>query len=156
MKQETLLLRVTIYLIGVAVIAILLALPFITGVALKHYAAHPVYFIAAGLYLSAIPFFLALYHTLRLLGNIEGNKAFSDLSVNALQNIKWCALSVSAIYMLISPFFYLIADAEDAPGILVIVLAAVFAAFVIGVFAAVLQKLLKRAIDYKTDNDLTV
>lgn len=51
---------------------------------------------------------------------------------------------------------YLFADKDDAPGVIVIGLVIIFASIVIGVFAAVLQKLLKEAIDIKLENDLTV
>lgn len=54
------------------------------------------------------------------------------------------------------PVFYLMAEIDDAPGIIVIGLVIIFASMVIAVFAAVLQKLLKEAIDIKSENDLTV
>ena len=53
------------------------------------------------------------------------------------------------------PLFYLIAEKDDAPGIILIGMALIFASMVIAVFA-VLQKLLKEAIDIKSENDLTV
>jgi hypothetical protein len=52
--------------------------------------------------------------------------------------------------------FYIIAEREDAPGIILIGLALTFAPLIISVFAAVLQKLLENAIDMKEENDLTV
>jgi hypothetical protein len=54
------------------------------------------------------------------------------------------------------PLFYLVGDKDDAPGIIVIGLVLVFASMVITFFAAVLQMLLKEAIDIKSDNDLTI
>ncbi|SFF04543.1 Protein of unknown function [Paenibacillus algorifonticola] len=54
------------------------------------------------------------------------------------------------------PLFYLLAEKDDAPGIIVIGMVMIFASMVIAVFAAVLQKLLKEAIDIKSENDLTV
>lgn len=54
------------------------------------------------------------------------------------------------------PVFYLMAEIDDAPGIIVIGLIIIFASMVIAVFVAVLQKLLKEAIDIKSENDLTV
>lgn len=54
------------------------------------------------------------------------------------------------------PLFYLIAEADDAPGIILIGMLLIFAALVIAVFAAVLQKLLQEAIHIKSENDLTV
>jgi len=60
------------------------------------------------------------------------------------------------LYVVGMPLFYLIAEMDDAPGIILIGLVMIFAALVIAVFAAVLQKLLKNAIDIKSENDLTV
>ncbi|MGO4375941.1 DUF2975 domain-containing protein, partial [Paenibacillus sp. MCAF20] len=45
---------------------------------------------------------------------------------------------------------------DDAPGIILVGMVLIFASLVIAVFAAVLQKLLKEAIDIKSENDLTV
>ncbi|MNH47651.1 hypothetical protein D3C87_2190160 [compost metagenome] len=54
------------------------------------------------------------------------------------------------------PLFYLMAEKDDAPGIIVIGLILIFASMVIAVFAAVLQRLLKEAIELKSEIDLTV
>ncbi len=108
------------------------------------------------MYATAIPFFFALYQAFKLLSYIDKNKAFSELSVKALKNIKYCAITISILYAVGMPFFYLIAEEDDAPGLIVIGLVIIFASMVIAVFAAVLQKLLKEAIDIKSENDLTV
>jgi hypothetical protein len=108
------------------------------------------------LYASAIPFYIALYQALQLLSYIDKSKAFSELSVRALKNIKNCAITISVLYALGMPLFCLVADKDDAPGIIVIGMVMIFASMVIAVFAAVLQKLLKEAIDIKSENDLTV
>jgi hypothetical protein len=54
------------------------------------------------------------------------------------------------------PLYYLMAERVDPPSIMPIGLIIIFASMVIAVFAAVLQKLLKEAIDIKSENDLTV
>ncbi|EGW41794.1 hypothetical protein DOT_0212 [Desulfosporosinus sp. OT] len=54
------------------------------------------------------------------------------------------------------PFFYLVGEKDDAPGLILLGLVITFAPTVIAVFAAVLEKLLKDAIDIKSENDLTV
>ena len=105
---------------------------------------------------STVPFFVALYQTLKLLQYIDTNKAFSGLAVNALKYIKYCALVFSVLYVASLPFIYRVADDVDAPGVMVIGVAMCFAPLVIAVFAAVLQKLLQSAIDIKAENDLTV
>ena len=108
------------------------------------------------MYVAAIPFFIALYQALGLLSFIDKDNAFSESSVRALRNVKFCAVTISIVYMIIIPFFYFIGEKDDAPGVIVIGLVFVFASLVIAVFMAVLQKLLKNAIGIKSENDLTV
>lgn len=112
--------------------------------------------ILLGLYVPAIPFFFALYQTLKLLSYIDKNKAFSDLSVRALRSIKYCAVTITALFSAGMPYIYTVADRDDAPGVLAIALVITVASAAIAVFAAVLQKLLQNAIDIKSENDLTV
>lgn len=114
------------------------------------------YLVLIDLYASAVPFYIALYQAFRLLGYIDRNKAFSELSVRVLKNIKYCAIVISGLYVAGLPLFYLMAEKDDAPGIIVIGLVIIFASLVIAVFAAVLQKLLQEAIELKLENDLTV
>jgi biotin transporter BioY len=114
------------------------------------------YLVFIDLYATAIPFYFALYQAFKLLIYIDKNTAFSELSVKALKNIKYCAIAISILYVLGMPLFYLIAELDDAPGIILIGMVIIFASMVVAVFAAVLQKLLKNAIDIKSENDLTV
>ncbi|NEU31970.1 DUF2975 domain-containing protein [bacterium LRH843] len=107
-----------------------------------------------GLYLTAIPFYYALYQALRMLKIIDQNHAFSNLSVGALRSIKYCALIISVMYVL--GFATLSSLNASNPGILLIGLIIAFTSCVIAVFSAVLQKLLAYAIDLKSENDLTV
>jgi DUF2975 family protein len=105
---------------------------------------------------TTIPFFIALYQTLKLLSYVDNNTAFSELSVKSLKYIKYCAFIFGTLYAASMPFFYLVGDKTDAPGVIVIGMIMTFAPIVIAVFAAVLQKLLQSAIDIKSENDLTV
>lgn len=159
MKRETLFLKATIVLMAIPVLALCifwLPQPFLSNEGPDEYPVYWVYCIAIGMYVSAVPYFAALYQTLRLLSYIDKNEAFSELSVRALKKIKYCAIAFSAVYAAISPFFYLIAEQDDAPGLAAIDLVMIFASLVIAVFAAVLQKLLQNAIDIKSENDLTI
>lgn len=108
------------------------------------------------LYASSIPFYFALYQAFNLLRYIDNNNAFSELSVIALKKIKYCAVTISGLHVLLLPILYLFADKDDAPGMIIVGLLIPFASLVIAFFAAVLQKLLQEAIDIKTENDLTV
>lgn len=156
-RGTTFFLKATVFLIGIPILALcLFGLPWIAKEAADHFPAYWLYPVLIGVYASAIPFYAALYQAFRLLSYIDKNEAFSELSVRALTNIKYCALAISILYAAALPFFYLMAEKDDAPGIIVLGLVIIFASTVIAVFAAVLQKLLKNAIDIKTENDLTV
>lgn len=158
-RGSTLFLKIAIILIGIPVLA--LCIFFVPGIAnytTELYPDHAYlkYLVFIDLYATAIPFYLALYQAFKLLGYIDGNNAFSELSVRVLKNIKYCAITISSLYVVGMPLFYLIAEKDDAPGLIVIGMVIIFASVVIAVFAAVLQKLLKEAIDIKSENDLTV
>lgn len=157
MKRETLFLKVVVVLIGIPILALcLLGLPLIAKEAAEHFPAHWVYPAFIGLYGAAIPYFYVLYQAFKLLSYIDKNIAFSELSVKALRTIKHCAIAISILFSASLPLFYLVADVDDAPGLLLIGLVINFAPIVIAVFAAVLEKLLKNAIEIKLENDLTV
>lgn len=112
--------------------------------------------ILLGLYVPAVPFFIALSQTLNLLHYIDNNMAFSKASVRALRRIMQCAVAITAMFTAGLPYIYLVAEEEDAPGVLAFALVIVFASAVIAVFATVLQKLFENAMAIKSENDLTV
>ncbi len=160
MKQvSTLFLKIAVILIGIPILALCIFLvPELGNLAAKLLPdfAYIHYFVFIVFYGSAIPFYAALYQAFKLLRYIDRNKAFSEWSVEALKKIKYCAITISCLHVLVLPLFYLFAEKDDAPGVVFIGLVVPFASMVIAVFAAVLQRLLKEAIDIKSENDLTV
>lgn len=156
-RGSTLFLRMAVFLIGTPVLALgIFGLTWLPKNPANPDYAHILYPIVIGMYVSVIPFFGALYQAFKLLSYIDKNQAFSELSVKALKNIKICAITISGLYVVILPFVFLVAELDDAPGLVIIGMVPVFASMVIAVFAAVLQRLLKEAIDIKSENDLTV
>jgi hypothetical protein len=156
-RGSTLFLRMAVFLIGTPVLALCVyGLLWLANNPANPDYAHMLYPIVVGMYVSVIPFFIALYQAFKLLSYIDKNQAFSELSVKALKNIKFCAMTISGLYVVILPFVFLVAQQDDAPGLVIIGMIPTFASLVIAVFAAVLQKLLKDAIDIKSENDLTV
>ncbi|MFC9597011.1 DUF2975 domain-containing protein [Peribacillus butanolivorans] len=158
-RGTTLFLKIAVILIGIPVLALCIFLvPEIAKFAAELYPdmTYIKYLVLIDLYASAIPFYFALYQAFKLLSYIDMNKAFSELSVRALTKIKYCAITISILYVVGMPLFYLIAELDDAPGIILIGLVIIFASMVIAVFAAVLQRLLQEAIDIKSENDLIV
>ena len=108
------------------------------------------------LYLPALPFFWALYQSLKLLNYIDANNAFSIASVKAFKAIKYCGIIIGAFFIVLSSYVYQVANRDDAPGVLLIHLVIAGASFVIAAFSALLQKLVQNAVDIKSENDLTV
>ncbi|WP_413364002.1 DUF2975 domain-containing protein [Lysinibacillus sp. 3P01SB] len=159
MKRETFFLKFVVILMGLPVLALcIFILPEIAEFFAElnpdfDYLQYP---FLIGLYVTAIVYFGALYQTLKLLSYIDKNQAFSELSVKALKNIKYCAITIGALYVVFMPLIFLMGENDDAPGIILIGMIIIFGCMVVAVFAAVLQKLLKNAIDIKSENDLTV
>lgn len=159
MKPETLFLKLAVVLMGFPVLALCIFLvPELGNIAAKLLPEFDLikYLVSMVFDASAIPFYFALYQAFKLLRYIDKNKAFSQSSVNALRNIKFCAITISSLHALLLPLFYLFAEKDDAPGVIFVGLVVPFASIVIAVFAAVLQMLLKNAIDIKSENDLTI
>lgn len=152
-------LRIAVIVIGLPVLAICIFLVpkigHVAGQLLPEFTSVK-YFVFLLLYGSALPFYFALYQTLKLLSYIDKNKAFSQLSVEAVKKTKYCAIMISTFHVLLLPLFYLFAEIDDAPGVIFVGLIVPFASLVIAVFAAVLQRLSQEEIQLKVENDLTI
>ncbi|WP_053367951.1 DUF2975 domain-containing protein [Bacillus sp. FJAT-27245] len=156
-RGSTLFLKIAVMIMGIPVLAIgIFGLYWLLRNPPNPDYAHILYPIVIGMYVSVIPFFVALVQAFKLLSYIDRNEAFSQLSVKALKNIKLCAMTISGLYVAILPFVYVVAELDDAPGLIIIGMVPIFASLVIAVFAAVLQRLLQEAINIKSENDLTV
>jgi len=158
-RGSTLFLKATLCVIAIAILAFcIFAIPLISqGVGVEFpNLAYLKYPILIGGYATAVPFLIALYQAFLLLIFIDKNKAFSEVSIKALKYIKYCGIVMTILYAAGLPMMAQIADADDAPGLVVLGMLIVCAPIVIAVFAAVLQKLVQNAIDMKSENDLTV
>ncbi|QOY35386.1 DUF2975 domain-containing protein [Anaerobacillus isosaccharinicus] len=107
-----------------------------------------------GVYITAIPFYFALYQALKLLTYIKTDRAFSEFAVASLSYIKMCALSIISIYSI--GMVILFFQHALHPGVAIIGTVIIFATAVISFFSAVLEELLRSALVLKTENDLTV
>ncbi|QHS23810.1 DUF2975 domain-containing protein [Virgibacillus sp. MSP4-1] len=158
MKQgATLFLKAIIFIIGVTVLVLcVFALPQLASYTAGMYPeyAYLQYPVLIGLYGTVIPFLVALYQALQLLKFIDQNYAFTDRSASALIYIKYCAVTISISYA--SGALFLMTQSALHPGIAIIGLVIIFTSLVIAIFAGVLQKLLKNALNLKKENDLTV
>lgn len=151
-------LRVAVFIAGAIVIAIC------SGAAWLAIKTNPSseyhilsYVLLAGTCAAAIPCFVALCQSYKLLGYIDSGCVFSESSAKALKIISISALAEFLICTLGGlPFSYVAAQKEDAPGLVLIGMAIAGVAFIIYVFVSVLNKLLQDAIAIKSENDLTI
>lgn len=152
-RSSTIFLRAVVVLIALIVLGLCL---FVLPAGISSDATEMYHPILWGMYATAIPFFIALHQTLKLLGYIDKTKAFSQVSVKTLKTIKYCALAISGLYAVGLPYIFFVADKDDAPGAVLIGLVFTLGSLVVAVFAAVLERLLQNAINIKSENDLTV
>jgi hypothetical protein len=157
-KSSTIFLQVVIVLIGMVALAIMIRFPLTEGraVNLDLFSIYADPFIIYG-YLASAPFFVALYQAFKLLGYIRQNKVFSLNSVKALRTIKYCAIILSILIVMAGLYIRIFHAKDDDPaGFLAMCIVTTFVSVVIATAAAVFEKLLQKAVDIKSENDLTV
>jgi hypothetical protein len=157
-RGSTLFLRAVVVLLGV--IALAFCLLWLPGMAARDVAKHPEtahlqYPFLIGAYIVASPFFFALYQAFKILGYIDRNKVFSLVTVNALRNIKYCAIATGVLVALSAISVALFVEGDRA-GVVALGIYTTFASSVVATGVAVAQKLLQNAVDMKAENDLTV
>lgn len=106
--------------------------------------------------LSVLLGFRVLFLLTRILTYIKNSEAFSSKTLKVVSEIKKTILMISIIFLGILPFFYTVADRQDAPGVLVIGLAIAFVPFTAFIFSQIVEELFKSAIELKEDNELTI
>ncbi|MFZ1289943.1 MAG: DUF2975 domain-containing protein, partial [Melioribacteraceae bacterium] len=107
-------------------------------------------------YIGSIPFFIALYQAIKVLGYAGQNKIFSQEAVKALRNIKLCAISIIGFVVLEVIFIMLNHGDDDAAGGIFMGILLTFGSVVIAIAAAMFERILQNAVEIKSDNDLTV
>lgn len=143
--------------IGVLVICVFL-LPKIWIYAPDEYPgyAYAAQAIVIAMYIAAVPFYYGIYKGWQVLDAIDSDKVFSKKPVRALKVIAYLAAFISFIYTLSLPFFYVWADNDDAPGLMVIGLFLVGMPLIVSVAIGLLHRILAEATNIKSENDLTV
>ncbi len=158
-KSSTIFLQVVIVLIGIGALTLMLWEPHVEGRNV-HATFFEIYFkdpFLAYAYVASIPFFVALYQAFKVLDYVGQNKVFSQVAVDALRTIKYCAIAMSFLIVMAGLYIKLFHAKEDDPaGFLAICIVTTFVSIVIATAAAVFEKTLQSAVDLKSENDLTV
>jgi hypothetical protein len=156
-KSSTIFLQIVIVLIGIGALALLLLEPRMEGVN-AHATNVQIYFNSFILlvYAGSIPFFIALYHAIKVLGYAGQNKVFSPDAVKALRTIKYCALAIIGFVVVEEIYIMLTHGNDDAAGGVMMGVFITFGSIVIATVAAVFERTLQSAVELKSESDLTV
>lgn len=153
-------LQVVIVALGIGALALLLWEPQIEG-ANAHATNFEIYFkdpFLALVYTGSIPFFIALYQMFKVLGYVGQNKIFSPETLKSLRIIKYCALAIIG-FVLVEEIFIMLVNNHDNenPGAPIFMGALiVLPSIVIATAATMFERILQKAMNTKSENDLTV
>ena len=88
----------------------------------------------------------------------DGNMAFSELSAKAWRYIKYSAVTIGVLMVagIITLMVLSRGKGEDITGIVAPAILITFLSSVVAIVAAVFQKRVQKALDVKSENDLTV
>jgi len=156
-RSSTIFLRAVIVLIGIGGLAFLLWEPQVEG---RNANATPfeIYFkdpFLAYAYVASISFFVALYQAFKVLGYAGQNKIFSQEAVKALRTIRYCAIALIG-FVAVSVIFMVFEDPDDRPaGVFMRILVA-FPSTVAATAAAMFERVLRNAVEIRTESDRSV
>ncbi|HPN67353.1 MAG TPA: DUF2975 domain-containing protein [bacterium] len=143
-RNSVVFLQTVVILIGICTLAFMLWEPQIEG-RNAHATLLAIYFqdpFLTYIYISSLPFFLALYQTIKILGHIGRNNIFTQENSKALQTVKYCALTIIGLAMVGEIFIKLGHSDDRAGGVamgLFVIFFSVIVATLADVFAAILQ-----------------
>jgi len=153
-------LQVVIALVGLGALALMLWEPHIEGRnAHSHATLVAIYFkdpFLAYAYFASIPFFVALYQALKVVGYAGGSKIFTPAAVRALRIIKLSAIAMVGFVAGAEFYIFVLSNSDDRAGGVFIGVVIGFASIVVATAAAMFERILQNAVDLKSENDLTV
>lgn len=158
-KISTIFLQGVIVIIGLGVFTFLLWEPHLEG---RNASAtlFEIYFkdpFLAYVYVASVFFFVSLYKAFKVLGFIRQNLVFSSPALKALRTIKYCAIIQSILIVGAMVYIRIFHSKEDDPaGFIALGILATLTSVVIATSAGMFERLLQKAVDIRSENDLTV
>jgi hypothetical protein len=157
-KSLTMFLQIATVLIGIGTLALMLWEPHLEG-RNTHSTLFQIYFndpFLAYAYTASIPFFVALFQIFKLLRYMGRDILSSQIAMNALRNIKYCAITL-IIFIVGAEAYFLIAQRgkDDIAGGVAIGLAMIILSILVVIVTTMFQKHLYTAVglSLKTDTD---
>ena len=158
-RSSTIFLQIVLVALGLGVFAFLLWEPTVEGVNANATTLSQIYFDDPFLlyaYSASIFFFLALSQAFMLLGYIGRNEVFSERAVGALRIVKYCSMAIVALTAAPIAYLFVVRPGDDIAGGVAMGLFVIFVSAVVAANAAMHERIWRKAIDMKTENDLTV
>ncbi|KRM57424.1 DUF2975 domain-containing protein [Secundilactobacillus malefermentans] len=162
MKKQTLFLRIALIILSLAIVGMvggLIPVAILIGIISdwSQFTYQWAYIgLALEIELTVIAFLFAVSQVWLILNQIEKRRVFTELTIKPIKRIKYASLFVFLLFVVGAPIAFFVAQAEDAPGIVLMDFLVALAGATMTVFSAVLQKLLSEAITFKKENELTV
>lgn len=156
-RGSILFLKAVLVLIGIGALALMLWEPHIEG-RNAHATLFQIYFqdpFLAYAYLGSIPFFVGLYHAFRVLGYAGQGEECSPTAVRSLRAIKYCAVALIG-FVAVGEVWILLTPSDDHAGGVAMGVFITVASIVVATAMSVLERALQKAVDMKSENDLTV
>lgn len=153
----TIFFQVVVVLIGIGVLAFMLWEPHIEGRNVKS-TLFQIYFndpFLAYAYTGSIAFFVALYQAFKLVEYVGRNEIFSQHSVKALRTIKYCAIIIIDFVAAAVAYLFIVRPEDDIAGGVAMGLFIIFISAITATVVAAFEKLLQKAMDIKSKNNLT-
>ncbi len=157
-KGTTIFLQVVSVTLAIGALAFMLWEPFIEG-RNAHATLSQVYLNDPFLlyaYSASIFFFIAVYQTFVLLGYIGRNEVFSNHAASALRALKYCASAIVVTTAAPLAYLFIVRPGDDIAGGVAIGLFIIFVSAVIAANAAMHERIWQKAMDMKSENDLTI
>ncbi|MEZ5014403.1 MAG: DUF2975 domain-containing protein [Chitinophagales bacterium] len=108
-------------------------------------------------YATSVGFFVALLKVFKLLGAIGRDELFTLASVKKVRSMKYCAIIVGVMVIGAGVYIRLFHDpADDPAGFLGMSFLGAFVSAVVAIALSVFEKVLQRAVDMRSENDLTI
>ncbi|KRM22218.1 DUF2975 domain-containing protein [Latilactobacillus graminis] len=145
-------------LLGIAVVFGLLSLLVTVQIVTTKHLEYPatIWMLAIAAYGVTASIWFVLVKLVQILRLIERHQAFLPRTLLYVTAIRRAVLVASLTALFALPFFYRIAQLEDAPGLMFLGLGLVFIPFAILILMQIVEALFKSAIDLQTEIDLTV
>jgi hypothetical protein len=147
-SNPALFLQVVVVLIGIGTLGWLLWEPHLEGrnahaTTFEVYCKDP---FLAYVYVGSIPFFVALHRTFGLFGHVRRNGTFSQVTLDALRAIKYCAMAIIGFVAVGVIFIIMFGDKDDRPAGIFMSFLVTFASSIIATAAALFARNLQNAL----------